>query len=253
MTITYGKVETGLTNVRERLGPILDERGSTVIADAMRMLSRTKRQHRESTRQGRKERPVRPWGFRIEASEPLRFRDTQVDRVRLQPDLFIRCFWATDPAEEPAELSVVIRVWCLDENVYFREKWDAQEIRNEIQPDRGRVMLRIHFDLANKNQPGPRYHMQVGGRAHEGEMHWFPEGLAVPRMPHMPLDLVLAAELVAATFYKEQYDDIAREPSWKGARRASEEHLLKAYLERVDAALRNGDSVLGALWNDPWK
>lgn len=253
MTITYGKVETGLTNVRDRLGPILDERGAAVIAEAMRMLSRTKQYHHESTRQGRRERPVRPWGFRIEPDEPLRFKDIEVDRVRLQPDLSIRCFWATDPAEKPVELSVVLRVWCLDEDVYFREKWDAPEIRNEIRPDHGRVMLRLHLDLANENQPGPRYHMQVGGKAQDGEMHWFPEGLAVPRVPHMPLDLVLAAELVAATFYKEQYDNIAREPSWKGARRASEEHLLKGYVELVDAALRNGDSVLGALWNDPWK
>ena len=253
MTITYGEVETGLTNVRDRLRSILDERGSTVIGNAIRMLSRTKKRYDISTRQGRKELTVRPWGFLIEPSQPLRFIDTEVDGVRVRPDVFLRCFWETDPADEPTELSVVIRVWCLDEGFYFREKWDAEEIRNEIRSDSGRVMLRVHFDLANEDQPGPRYHMQVGGKAHNDEMCWFPEGLAVPRVPHMPLDLVLAAELVAATFYKDQYDDIRREPSWRGARRASEGHLLKGYFETAAAALREGDGVLGALWNKPWK
>ena len=253
MTITYGEVKTGLTNVRDRLGSILNERGSAVIAEAINMLSRTKHYYDESTRQGRKELPVRPWGFRIEPSEPLRFIDTKIDGVRVRPDVFLRCFWGTDPADEPTELSVVIRVWCLDEDLCFRERWDAEEIRNEIRSDRGRVMLRVHFDLANEGQPGPRYHMQVGGKSHNDEIHWFPEGLAVPRVPHMPLDLVLAAELVAATFYKDRYDDIRREPSWRGARRASEEHLLKRYFETAADALRNGDSVLGGLWNKPWQ
>ena len=193
-----------------------------------------------------------PWGFRIDPDDPLRFKDTVVDGTSLRVDLFLATFWNEEPAERPAILNVVMRIWCLSPPLYFRPEWDAPELANQIDPATGRVMLRLHFDLANEDQPGPRNHLQLGGVQHGSEWHWFPETLSVPRLLHMPVDLVLATEMIAATFYPEDYLDIRREPSWTHARRTSERHLLPDYLTRAMDAVNNGGSVLEALWNISW-
>ena len=158
-------------------------------------------------------------------------------------------YWDDEPAERPCALNVAIRVWCLDPHVYFRKDWDAQGLWSQVDPERGRVMLRIHFDLANAGQAGPQYHAQVGGNPRPEELSWFPEALDVPRMLHTPVDLMLASELVAATFYPSEYEDIKREDSWKGSRRVSQEHLLDGYFKNALSAVRSNGSVLDALWN----
>ena len=113
-------------------------------------------------------------------------------------------------------------------------------------------MLRVHFDLANPKQPGSEYHVQVGGKSLQEELHWFPKSLAVPRLLHMPVDLMLASELVAATFYQSDFRDIRREGSWTGSIRVSQQHLLKEYFTDALDAVENGKSVLETLWNVSW-
>lgn len=253
MEISASHVERSLETIRARLHRILDDGSPTVIAKAKAMLRESKRQYDESTRQGRQERRVRPWGFQIHPSNPLRFKVTESDGFRVRVDLSTKAFWASDPAAHPVHLVVVLRVWCLEPNLYFRDQWDAPQLRGQINSDIGRVMLRIHFDLANQNQVGPKYHCQVGGRQVCEELHWFPEALSVPRMAHMPMDLMLASELVAATFYPNEYTDIRREDSWKGSRRVSQEHLLCGYFEEALRAVSNNKSVLEALWNVPFR
>ena len=217
------------------------------------MLRNSNCQYNESKRQGRRERPLRPWGYCITPYDPLRFKATEIRGLKLRVDLFLKEYWAAEPAEQPCLLNVAIRVWCLDPHVYFREELNAPRLEGQTDPESGRVMLRIHFDLANEKQPGPKYHVQVGGNPLPEELLWFPEALDVPRILHTPVDLVLASELVAATFYPEKYEDIRREDSWKGTRRVSQEHLLYGYLERALAAVQSNNSVLDALRNVPWK
>ena len=191
-------------------------------------------------------------GFRIDPDDPLVFKETTVDGLRLRVDLFLRCYWNDDPAESPVELNVAMRVWSLDESVYFRTEWDAEGLKEKLEPGGERVMLRLHFDLANRNQPGPRYHLQVGGVQHAREYHWFPENLSVPRMLHFPVDLILATELIAATFYPREYRRIRRENLWVNSRRVSQEHLLTNHLNQALGAIDRG-SVLECLWNVPWE
>ena len=252
MEITAGQVQQSLETVGKRLNSILDDRAGVVIEQAKSMLRQSKCQYNESSRQRRRERELPPWGFSISPGDPLRFKATEVRGLKLRVDLFLREYWVAEPAEKPCELNVVIRVWCLDPHVYFRKEWDAQRLKGQTDSGSGRVMLRIHFDLANTEQPGPQYHAQVGGNPRLEELSWFPETLDVPRLLHTPVDLVLASELVAATFYPDEYKDIRREDSWKGSRRVSQEHLLYGYLEKALAAVSSNDSVLDALWNVPW-
>ena len=249
MEITAAQVQQSLETVGKRLNSILDDRADIVIEQAKSTLRESKDQHSVSRRQRRRERPLRPWGFYIPPEDPLRFKATKVHGLKLRVDLFLKEYWADEPAEQPCVLNVVIRVWCLAPHVYFREEWDAQTLKGQIDPESGRVMLRIHFDLANADQLGPQYHAQVGGNPRPEELCWFPESLDVPRLLHTPVDLVLASELVAATFYPKQYEEIKREDSWKGSRRVSQEHLLYGYFEDALAAVRSNNSVLDALWN----
>ena len=141
----------------------------------------------------------------------------------------------------------------MSQDIYFRSDWDASRLQNEVSPNTGRVMLRIHFDLANAGQQGPQHHVQVGGNPHEGEFSWFPESLSVPRLHHMPVDLVLATEMIAATFYKDDYKEIRREPTWKHALRTSQDHLLPGYFECAMKAVADKGSVLEAFWNVDWE
>ena len=207
MGVTAGQIEQALETIDSRFRSVLDARASSVIAQAKSMLSESKEAFVESRRQRRKERQQRLWGFEIYPENPLRFRETQVGGLRVRVDLFLSAYWADEPAEVPSDLRVVIRVWSLDPHVYFREQWDAPDLVEMCSPETGRVMLRVHFDLANPGQSGPHYHLQVGGNARSEEMHWFPEALSVPRILHMPMDLILASELVAATFYPDEYRD----------------------------------------------
>ena len=252
MALKARQVEQSLGTIQKRLHRILDDRAPVVVEQAKSMLRESKRQWDESKRQGRQERKARPWGFRINPNDPLKFKPTQVDGVRLRVDLCAKAFWDAEPAETPAQLGVVLRVWCLDPQIYFRKEWDSSALSDATNPEIGRVMLRVHFDLANPRQPGPQYHVQVGGKSRTEELHWFPQVLAVPRLLHMPVDLTLASELVAATFYQREFERIRREDSWRGSIRVSQEHLLYQYFVDALGAVRDNKSVLETLWNVSW-
>ena len=193
------------------------------------------------------------WGFTIDPERPLKFKVTEVNRLKLRADLAICAYWDSQPAQRPSELNVAIRIWCLTPGVYFRERMDAPRLEDAIDPMIGRVMLRIHFDLANQGQSGPEYHVQVGGNPQDDGEPWFPEALSVPRLLHMPMDLVLAAELIVATFYPMEYKKLRREGTWKNSRRKSQEHLLPEYLDQATKAIEGNSSVLEALWNVEWE
>lgn len=235
--------------IRDCLNPILEQDAPSVIERAKATLAASKKEFDESSRQQRVERPVKPWGYNIAPSEPLRFKNTYIRDLHLRVDLFAKVLWSDDVGGEPAVLNVAARVWCLQEEIYFRETLDAPSVKTAVDPQSGRVMLRFHFDLSNPEQSGPRHHLQIGGNPHPGEMCWFPEALGVPRFAHSPMDVVLAAELIAATFYPEEYSKIRREPTWIKAVRSSQEQYLEQYYERALTAVREGDSALAVLWN----
>ena len=242
MELKVDDVLFSLETVRGRLSRILDAGHESVIEQA----KATVYQYKKQGTTGR-------WGFTINPDRPLKFKVTEVDRLKLRVDLAICAYWDSQPARRPSELNVAIRIWCLTPGVFFRERMDASRLEDAIDPMIGRVMLRIHFDLANQGQPGPEYHVQVGGNPQDNAESWFPEALSVPRLLHMPMDLVLAAELIAATFYPMEYKKLRREGTWKNSRRKSQEHLLPEYLDQAKKAVEGNSSVLEALWNVEWE
>ena len=246
-------VGKSLEAIGNRLHPILDPTHHDVIARAQSMVISSQKQHSESMRQQRTQRKVYPWGFQIVPDNPLQFKRTIVDNLEIRVDLILSVYWDKHPADRPCQLTTAIRVWALNPDLYFRPNMDAAHLEEKINKDHGRVMLRIHFDLANDSQQGPRYHAQVGGTQHAQEWHWFPSSLSVPRLPHSPMDLVLLAELIAATFYPDNYRNIRSDPTWKNAIRVSQDHFLSSYFESAQNALEDQSSVLESMWNVDWE
>ena len=249
MQLNPADVQRGLEAIQGISSRILDDRAPNVLSRAKAELQSSVTEHQARVRENRGLATIN-WGFSIDPKEPLGFQITEVDQLYLKVDLFLQSYWNSVPADTPILLNVGLRVWSLDKQIYFREKWDAERIHSKIDSNVGRVMLRLHFDLANSMQPGPKYHLQIGGKPHDGEFHWFPESLSVPRILHPPMDLVLATELIAATFYSDYYRDLRREPLWKSSIKTSQNHLLTDYLDTAKTAVREGRSLLGALWND---
>lgn len=244
MKIRCRQVAQSLETLQSRLRPILGDDGPRVLKEAKSGLLVSKDQYDLGQRN--------TWGFRIDPPRPLVFRTTTTRRITVRTDLSTFIYWDREPAPAPVKLGVLLRVWSLDEGVYFRPQWDAQTTVDRIDPDKGRVLLRLHFDLANPKQQGPKYHMQVGGNAQDDEVHWFPQVLSVPRLVHMPVDLTLATELVAATFYPDEYKRFRREASWKSSRQVSQAHLLHSYFKEGLASIDKKKSLLDTLWNVRW-
>ena len=117
-------------------------------------------------------------------------------------------------------------------------------------------MLRLHFDLANPGQPGPKYHLQVGGVPGENGLCWFHPSLNLPRVAHPPTDLVLICEMIASNFFPEQYRSIRTDPIWWRAVRDTQRSLLLEYFRRCHetvASEQSGQSLLDQLSNEAWR
>ena len=201
MPLSPADVHRSLEVISGRLHPILENEAQDVLIRAKSMLTSSYEAYRDSVRNQSRGASIKPWGFRIEPNGPLRFKKTKVNGLNLRVDLFLKSYWDSDPAGMPSEFTLAIRVWSLDKHIYFRDDWDSKRLSSEINSNTGRVMSRLHFDLANEGQPGPKYHFQVGGKPRDDEFYWFPDSLGVPRILHPPMDLVLATELIAANFY----------------------------------------------------
>ena len=68
--VTVGQVEQALEIVDGSFRPILGPQASSVIARAKSILKESHEAFVESKRQGRRERPVHPWGFEIHPETP---------------------------------------------------------------------------------------------------------------------------------------------------------------------------------------
>jgi hypothetical protein len=243
--VTPDEVIRGLSVVENRFGRLLGPLGPTTLAQARAMVDSSHRYYREQRRRGQ---PGTPWGYTISPSSPLQFAEQLIRGYRLQPDVFCNIRW--DEEGQPCKQELVLRVWALDLHVAYRENLDTQAIFDQLDTDRGRVMVRCHFDLANLGQSGPRYHIQVGGNPLDDEVCWLHEGVSVPRLAHPPMDLILACEIVVRNFFSEQDQKLLEDPQWAGALALSQRDLLQAYYGNVIRMVEAGTSVLAGLWNN---
>lgn len=102
-----------------------------------------------------------------------------------------------------------------------------------LEVQKKRVMLRFHFDLGNKDQEGPRHHLQIGGKGQATDYAWLPENWKLPRFAHHPVNLALVCEFIGRTFFPKAFARIAEEPTWKSAVLAAERTYLLPFLNEI--------------------
>jgi hypothetical protein len=252
--------------IKERLWELLDDDGKRAIETAIRELRKLTEERQEPKRQPAPSRELRrkqkraaraagnPWRLEIAAGTPLRFSPTTISggvRHVLTVDIYCQI---SEPVNGAPSLdhNIVLRVWSEDPDLCYRQQLDAWEVFERFESAGRRVMHRVHFDFANAEQPGPRFHLQFGGSQGSGEGCWLPENLKLPRYPHHPLGLITACEFVVRTFFPSFYERLAEEPSWRGAIARSQEVYLIPYLRQLVNAsdrLTLDGSALDRLWN----
>lgn len=119
----------------------------------------------------------------------------------------------------------------------------GRRMRGEVQKRRYATW---HFDrheescvptanLANNRQPEihPRYHWQHGGSKSKGEDfgQYFRAG--APRLPHPPMDVVLAADFVLSNFAGKLWLDLRRDVDYQCAVACAHRLLWKPYVDAL--------------------
>ncbi len=245
--MTPGQVCQSLNVLRDRFSVLLEPTARSILDEAVAQVKYSSELYKKQ----KKSKSPGLWGYTISPEKPLRFIRSGPGQANLQPDICCNVRWA-DQKNTPVEQSLVLRVWSWDASVIFRPNLDAVSIRDRLSAPSGRVMLRYHFDLANSDQAGPRYHLQAGGNARDDELCWLHEAVSVPRIAHPPMDLFLACEMVAANFHGYQGRNVLQDPTWLGTLKLSQEHLLKKYFQDCVAAIGSKSTLLEKLWNHPW-
>jgi hypothetical protein len=114
------------------------------------------------------------------------------------------------------------------------EDWTSKPARSMttaivLETEAGQPITRQHLDLANPGQPGPLWHLQLGGVPMKGTAL---TGIDVPRWPGWPVDFLLMVELVLFNFFPAQWVEAQRSPAWKAALQQSEKLVLSHYIAR---------------------
>jgi len=248
--MSIDRLEMGLRVLHKTFRRILDDQAQHVIENAITQLQVSHQRYEQFRR--RTDNPnlrVPDWGYTIYPENPLRFRPSATPRgIRPRIDIYCEARWREDPLR-PTRNVIHMRLWSDEIDYCWREDWDSQTVFDKLTND-GRVLARWHFDLSNPEQQGPRHHLQFGGNQQANELCWLIEEVDLPRFPFPPMDLVLACQLVAATFFWQEYLGRREDPLWTGVVREAERTFLRPYYDHCLAAINSeGSSVLDALWN----
>lgn len=112
--------------------------------------------------------------------------------------------------------------------------------------ERDELLERHHLDLANAGPPaqaGPVWHLQVGGRP-AGPVAATPTSwLDLPRWPIAPMDLTLAIEFVAYSFFPEKWEQLNERGDWLRLMKGAEQLVVSHFATLMEAHfLRDADS-----------
>jgi hypothetical protein len=236
-----------LFSMRDRMRKVLAGNADQILEEAAEQVRVSFDQAKKRNRANHKLRP--PWGFTISPQRPLEFLESVQKGIRLRVDIFCHLQWSYPAGELSRPRNLVVRIWCLEGSVFFRSPWDSKEISGRVEPNRGRVMLRYHFDFANEGQQGPTYHIQAGGGAHAEEVCWLAEAIDLPRIAHPPIDLLLASEMVAANFFADDYTKIRKDPTWMGSIRIAQDSCYRDYFQSCTKTIGANGNLLASLWN----
>lgn len=192
------------------------------------------------------------WGFTIDRDQPLCFKMADIKGVC--PFIEVTGIMKWNGCENlPVEYNMELLIWSRE--LAYRGEWDALRIKKatDIGDDgdinnKGRVILRIHFDRRVSDACEPEFHLHIGGDAPDNELCWFPKQLELPRIPYPPLDLVLIAELILANFFELDYQEISRKPEWRALVHSSQKAMLMEFINKCKSIIDKDKSLTDWLW-----
>lgn len=243
-----------LETINKSLHAVLEEESAEgVIRSAIQELQDSKATYdKYQRRKELRHKPTGDWGYSI-LQPALRFKIATYKGYKLRPDISCNLRWQKEGAL-PTTQELVLRIWSADEGIMYREQYDSELIGELVtaqdNPLKERVILRCHFDLANPNQDGPLYHLQIGGNAREQEHCWYPKEFDLPRLVYHPLDTLLLCQLVVTNFFPTDYQDIRRDLNWRWAVKSLERYMLSEYYAQCLAAINSKkNNLIDHLWN----
>ncbi len=170
------------------------------------------------------------------------FRQCEIKKNYIYPVVVGRFSTAGNPSPEQAdrwlerpvsEASCAVEVWSLRDH---------------------KMLARHHVDMANRQQHGPVWHVQYGGKSSGGERSCN-EWLDLPRWPTVPMDIILTLELVAYNFFHEEWKRLCKRGSWRGVIKRTEGLILGHYYRRMGSYHNQegaGHSWLAYQCNSEW-
>ncbi len=100
-------------------------------------------------------------------------------------------------------------------------------------PATGDVLTRQHLDLANPEQSGTVWHLQLGGVGSTDDVDWR-KAVANLRWPSLPTDFMLLVELALFLFAWESWRELRAQPVWGEYVRAAEDLVLAHYRDALE-------------------
>lgn len=248
--MNHNDVQRTLDVIRTTYSKILDGSQEVVLPMAKEEV-RTSKEAYDIKKRNRARGILLPtWGYTIDHHFPLRFRPSKVKGLDLQVDIYCDVRWQDESI--PVTQDIKVRVWSEHRETIYNSKRDSEiigaELENPTRTQNGRVISRMHFDKANPEQNGPKYHFQVGGKAEEYELSWHPNSVNVPRLEYHPLELFLTCQMVAANFFYDEYLEIKRRSEWIYTLKLCQKHLLLDHYQRCLDVLSREESLLDSLW-----
>lgn len=241
-----------IETIRDTMSSILASESQPVLSAVLADLNNQKSRRASLGRKA----PKPPWTIKIQPTRPLMFIGTDSEAVvkhNLEVDV---CCSLTEPDKSgtaQGEHLIAVRIWSKDDAVYFRDELDAEALRAPLSAQRRRVMLRFHFDLGNKDQEGPKHHLQIGGKGESTDYAWLPDNWKLPRFAHFPVNLALVCEFVGRTFFPKAFARIAQEATWRNAVMTAEKTYLLPFLKELPYVTVNADrhknTFLSWAWN----
>lgn len=192
----------------------------------------------------RSQRRATIWNFRILRERPLTFRENS---QKLQVDV---AAIIDGRGDQVTDIRTLLRVWCLDKSLCYRENLDADLVGTRFDETGRRVLARFHFErrLAETVKPEPIYHLQVGGVPLDDENCWFPKQLEVPRFYFPPMDVILLCELILVNFFHEDSRDLREKPEWKRLVMKSQAAFQRSYFDKFYSYVKSTtNTILGSL------
>ena len=165
------------------------------------------------------------WHLRLEGRTAIEFRDFEVNGRRV----FARVegVFSTERSDSDRSLDG----WRLQPCSISTCAIDVRILSNK------KSVERHHHDLANPAQPGPVWHLQLGGaRARD---RW----LDIPRWPMAPMDPVLVIELAVYSFFNDTWKDLRSSNPWRTIIKRTEALLLPHYHDRLHKYLTQGTGI----------